>query len=86
MNAADIVKELSERGLTQLEIQRRSGVHQSTVSAIKTGRRGTNIRHDIHMKLQTLLDEVRAESKSTTDDAQPPAGGSVSKTKEYPEG
>jgi transcriptional regulator with XRE-family HTH domain len=75
MSAQTIISELVTRGLTQKEIERRSGVHQSTVSAILTGRRGKRVSYDIVMSLQKLLDEVRAEQVKSTDDAQPPTGG-----------
>lgn len=75
MNAQTIIAELLGRGLTQKEIERRSGVNQSTVSAIHTGRRGKRVGYDIVMKLQKLMDEVLAESAETEDDAQNPTGG-----------
>lgn len=76
-----IIAELMERGLTQMEIERRSGVDQSTVSAIYTGRRGKRVSYDVVMKLNALLDEVRACSPPASDDAQPPVGGSVDDAK-----
>lgn len=82
MNAQTIITELMKRGLTQKEIERRSGVDQSTVSAIYTGRRGKRVSYDVVMRLQTLLDEVMAESPPASDDAQPPVGGSSDRAKE----
>jgi transcriptional regulator with XRE-family HTH domain len=76
MNAQAIISELVNRGLTQQEIQRRSGVHQSTVSALLTGRRGKNTSYDIVTKLQKLLEEVIAEQSKSIDDAQNNPGGS----------
>lgn len=81
MNAQTLITELMNRGLTQKEIERRSGVDQSTVSAIYTGRRGKRVSYDVVMRLQALLDEVRAESPPASDDAQPPTGGSVDDSK-----
>lgn len=75
MNAQNIIAELLRRGLTQKEIERRSGVDQSTVSAIHTGRRGKRVSYEVVFKLQKLLDEVMAESPPAGDDTQPPAGG-----------
>jgi transcriptional regulator with XRE-family HTH domain len=82
MSAQTIIAELLERGLTQKEIERRSGVDQSTVSAIHTGRRGKRVSYEVVVRLQALLDEVRAQSPPASDDAQPPAGSSVRNTKE----
>jgi len=82
MSAQTILSELVTRGLTQKEIERRSGVHQSTVSAILTGRRGKRVSYNIVMSLQKLLDEVRAEQADSTDDAQPRTGGRSDRSKE----
>jgi transcriptional regulator with XRE-family HTH domain len=75
MNAQTIISELVARGLTQKEIERRSGVHQSTVSAILTGRRGKRVSYEIVVKLQKLLEDVIAEQIKSTDDAQNNPGG-----------
>jgi transcriptional regulator with XRE-family HTH domain len=83
MNAQTLIAELMNRGLTQKEIERRSGVDQSTVSAIYTGRRGKRVSYDVVMRLKSLLDEVMAESPPAADDVQPATGGtSDRKTKE----
>lgn len=81
MNAQTIIAELLRRGMTQKEIERRSGVDQSTVSAIHTGRRGKRVSYEVVIRLQGLLDEVMAESPPASDDAQPPTGGSSGKEK-----
>jgi transcriptional regulator with XRE-family HTH domain len=81
MNAQSIIAELMQRGLTQKEIERRSGVDQSTVSSLYTGKRGKRVSHDVIVRLQNLLDEVRVEGPPASDDTQPPTGGSSDRTK-----
>jgi len=46
-------------GLTQREIERRSGVKQCVVSALNTGRYGRRTPYDTLISLQKVLDEVR---------------------------
>jgi transcriptional regulator with XRE-family HTH domain len=77
MNAQSIIAELMQRGLTQKEIERRSGVDQSTVSSLYTGKRGKRVSYDVIVRLQSLLDELRAEIPPAIDDAQNPTGGST---------
>jgi hypothetical protein len=48
-------------GLNQMEIQRRSGVDQSVVSALKTGRKGKRMPYETVIALEKLRDEVVAE-------------------------
>lgn len=50
-------------GLTQMEIERRSGVDQSTVSGLYTGKRGKRVSFEVASKLQTLYAEVFADQK-----------------------
>lgn len=61
MNANAIVRELISYGLTQKEIERRAGVHQSVVSALNTGRHGKRTPYATMVALQGLLHEVHAE-------------------------
>jgi transcriptional regulator with XRE-family HTH domain len=61
MSAKLLIDWLLERGLTQTEIERRSGVSQSMVSCIYTGKRGKRTSYDVVMKLQTLRDQVMRE-------------------------
>jgi transcriptional regulator with XRE-family HTH domain len=79
MNAQSIIVELMQRGLTQKEIERRSGVDQSTVSSLYTGKRGKRVSYDVIVRLQNLLDEIRAESPPCADDAQNNPGGTSGK-------
>lgn len=59
MNANTIVRELMSLGLTQREIERRSGVKQCVVSALNTGRYGRRTPYDTLISLQKVLDEMR---------------------------
>lgn len=63
MNFQTLIADLMRAGLTQMEIERRSGVDQSTVSAIYTGRRGRRVSYDVASRLQALHAEL-AESHS----------------------
>lgn len=73
MSAKLLIDGLLSAGLTQTEIERRSGVSQSMISCIHTGKRGKRTSYDIVMKLQALRDEVAGGAAS--DDVQPPVGG-----------
>ena len=59
MNANLIVRELIALGLTQMEIERRSGIDQSTVSALNTGRYGKRTSYTTVCALNDLLTAVR---------------------------
>ncbi|MDN7544787.1 hypothetical protein [Burkholderia cenocepacia] len=63
MNAQSIISALMAAGLTQMEIERRSGVDQSTVSGLYTGKRGKRVSFEVASKLQTLYAEVFADQK-----------------------
>lgn len=56
-----MIADLMQRGLTQMEIERLSGVDQSTVSAIHTGRRGKRVSYEVMSKLKRLHDAVLSE-------------------------
>lgn len=64
MNAKAIIERLLFRGLTQREIQRRSGLAQSTISHLHTGTRGKRTSYEIVDRLQKLLEEVDGEGAS----------------------
>lgn len=66
MNANLIVRELIALGLTQMEIERRSGVDQSSVSALNTGRYGKRTPYTTVCALSELLNSVKAEAGPTT--------------------
>lgn len=53
-----MIADLMRDGLTQMEIERRSGIDQSTVSGIYTGRRGKRISYEVMLKLKSLHDSV----------------------------
>ena len=63
MNAQSIISALMVAGFTQMEIERRSGVDQSTVSGLYTGKRGKRVSFDVVSKLQALHAEVLAQQK-----------------------
>lgn len=63
MNANIIVRQLMGLGLTQREIERRSGVKQCVISALNTGRYGRRTPYDTVMALQRVLDEVESSSQ-----------------------
>ncbi|WP_155626223.1 helix-turn-helix domain-containing protein [Burkholderia vietnamiensis] len=58
MNAQSIISALMAAGFTQMEIERRSGVDQSTVSGLYTGKRGKRVSYEVVRKLQALHSEV----------------------------
>ncbi|WP_223996488.1 helix-turn-helix domain-containing protein [Burkholderia gladioli] len=60
MNAQTLIADLMRSGLTQMEIERRSGVDQSTVSGLYTGKRGKRVSYEVVKKLETLHGEVFA--------------------------
>lgn len=72
MNANLIVRELLAHGLTQKEIERRSGIKQCVVSALNTGRYGARTPYNTMLALKTLLDAVSAESKTATPTKETP--------------
>lgn len=61
MKANLLVHELALLGLTQMQIQQRSGIGQSVVSALKTGRKGKQTPYDVVVALEKLRDDVVAE-------------------------
>ncbi|MET3448299.1 helix-turn-helix domain-containing protein [Ralstonia sp.] len=61
MKAQDIIARLRAFGLTQLEIARRSGMAQTTVSHLGTGLRGKRTSYETVRRLTELLSEVEAE-------------------------
>lgn len=63
MNAQAMIADLMGAGLTQMEIERRSGVDQSTVSGLYTGKRGRRVSYEVVSKLQALHAEVFAQQK-----------------------
>ncbi|WP_186139337.1 helix-turn-helix domain-containing protein [Burkholderia gladioli] len=63
MNAQSIISDLMAAGLTQMEIERRSGVDQSTVSGLYTGKRGKRVSYEVISKLQALHDEIVPHAK-----------------------
>lgn len=70
MNAQTLITEIMNAGLTQMEIERRSGVDQSTVSALYTGRRGKRVSYEIVSRLQVLHAEVCNSVSVVTDQAE----------------
>ena len=64
MNAQTLIADLMRSGLTQMEIERRSGVDQSTVSGLYTGKRGKRVSYEVMSKLTALHDEVFASSSN----------------------
>jgi transcriptional regulator with XRE-family HTH domain len=65
MDAKTLIDELIAAGLTQMEIQRRSGLSQSTVSQITTGRRGKRPSAETFIALTKLRNSVvRAARRS----------------------
>lgn len=59
MNANIIVRQLMSMGLTQREIERRSGVKQCVVSALNTGRYGRRTPYSTLVSLQKVLDAMQ---------------------------
>lgn len=53
-----MIADLMQAGMTQMEIERQSGVDQSTVSGIYTGRRGKRISYEVMSKLKQLHDHI----------------------------
>lgn len=58
MNAQAMIADLMGSGLTQMEIERRTGVDQSTVSGLYTGKRGKRVSYEVVTRLQALHAEV----------------------------
>jgi transcriptional regulator with XRE-family HTH domain len=58
MNAQTLIERLLTRGLNQSEIQRRTGISQSTISHLYKGTRGKRTSYEIVKKLEDLLLEV----------------------------
>jgi transcriptional regulator with XRE-family HTH domain len=58
MDAKTLIAELLASGLTQKEIERRTGIDQSTVSGIYTGKRGKRVSYETMTKLQSFHDEI----------------------------
>jgi transcriptional regulator with XRE-family HTH domain len=58
MDAKTLIDELLGAGMTQMEIERRSGVDQSTISGIKTGKRGKRPAYETVDALKKLRDSV----------------------------
>lgn len=63
MDAKTLIDELLGAGLTQMEIERRSGVDQSTISGIKTGKRGKRPAYETMAALMKLRDSVARAAK-----------------------
>lgn len=63
MNPQTLIAELMGANLTQKEIERRTGVDQSTISGLHTGKRGKRISYEVMVKLQALHDEVMISRK-----------------------
>jgi transcriptional regulator with XRE-family HTH domain len=64
MNPKTLIAELMAADLTQKEIERRTGVDQSTISGLHTGKRGKRISYEVMVKLQALHDEVVSHNKA----------------------
>ena len=64
MNAKTLITELLASGLTQKEIERRTGIDQSTVSGIYTGKRGKRVSYETMTKLQTFHDEIMKQDRT----------------------
>jgi transcriptional regulator with XRE-family HTH domain len=63
MDAKLLIDELLGAGLTQMEIERQSGVDQSTISGIKTGKRGKRPAYETVDALKKLRDSVVRAAK-----------------------
>ncbi|MDN7965581.1 hypothetical protein QZM92_26735 [Burkholderia multivorans] len=53
-----MIADLMGSGITQMEIERRTGVDQSTVSGLYTGKRGKRVSYEVVIRLQALHAEV----------------------------
>ncbi|NML34910.1 helix-turn-helix domain-containing protein [Paraburkholderia antibiotica] len=53
-----MIADLMKAGLTQKEIERRSGVDQSTVSSLHTGKRGKRVSYETVSRLQQVWRQV----------------------------
>lgn len=58
MNPQKLIADLMGANLTQKEIERRTGIDQSTISGLHTGKRGKRISYEVMVKLQALHDEL----------------------------
>ncbi|MBY4726626.1 MULTISPECIES: helix-turn-helix domain-containing protein [Burkholderia] len=63
MNAQQMISDLMAAGLTQMEIERRTGIDQSTVSSLYTGKRGKRVSYEVVSKLLELHKEVIGDPK-----------------------
>ncbi|HEM7889455.1 hypothetical protein [Burkholderia cepacia] len=63
MNPQAIISDLLNFGFTQMEIERRTGVDQSTISSLYTGKRGKRVSYEVGSKLQALHRAVFARQK-----------------------
>jgi transcriptional regulator with XRE-family HTH domain len=71
MDAKTLIDELLGAGMTQMEIERRSGVDQSTISGIKTGKRGKRPAYETMVALKKLRDSMaRAARRKPTQEAE----------------
>lgn len=60
MNAKTLIERLMARGMTQMEIHRRTGISQPTISHLFTGSRGKRTSYEIVKRLSDLLDELES--------------------------
>jgi predicted transcriptional regulator len=58
MNAKTIIDRLLSHGLTQMEIHRRWGIPQSTISHLHTGARGKRTSYEVVQRLKDALKEI----------------------------
>jgi len=66
MNPQAIISDLMKSGLTQMEIERRTGVDQSTISGLYTGKRGKRVSFDVANKLANLHAELLCQLRADT--------------------
>lgn len=76
MNATQLIHDLLSLGLKQREICEKTGLPQSTVSHLSTGRRGKRPSYETASKLAVLHAKVLANSKKLTSPSPHPTSES----------
>jgi transcriptional regulator with XRE-family HTH domain len=69
MEARDFIADLLAKGMTQVEIAERTGIRQSSISKVLTGK-VNDVLSVSYRRLQALYDEKQRESKASRDNRQ----------------
>lgn len=61
MNCQQMLKDLSENGLTQAKISSETGVSQGYISELLNGLRGSRVGFEVAQRIKTLWDQKREQ-------------------------